>query len=64
MMENLLRRLFDYQKFEGNAALDAVVNAVHARYGLQELEMEDMEFVSAAGTPDLKPDDQKKTPKN
>ena len=30
-MEKRLRRLFDYQKFEQNAELQGVVDAVHAR---------------------------------
>lgn len=59
MMENLLSRLFDYQRYEENAELAAVINAVHGRYALQELEMDDMGYVSAAGVPDLKPEDQK-----
>ncbi len=59
MMENLLSRLFDYQRYEENVELAAVINAVHSRYALRELEMDDMGIVSAAGVPALKPEDQK-----
>ena len=48
-MENRLRQLFDFQKFEGNASLQQVIDDVHARYARKELSMEDMEWVSAAG---------------
>ncbi len=51
-MESLLSRLFEYQKFEGNAALAAVVNEVQARFGLRELQAGEMEYVSAAGVPE------------
>ncbi len=51
-MESLLGRLFEYQRFEGNAALAAVVDEVHARFGLRELQTEEMEYVSAAGVPE------------
>jgi len=50
-MENKLKALFDYQKFEGNAALQSVINSVHSRYAVKELSMEEMEWVSAAGEP-------------
>ncbi len=59
MMENLLKRLFDYQRYEENAALAAVINEVHGRYALREMEMEDLQFVSAAGITDVKSGKQK-----
>ena len=48
-MENKLKALFDYQKFEGNAALQSVIDSVHARYAARELSLDEMEFVNAAG---------------
>jgi len=48
-MENRLKKLFDFQRFEGNASLQSVIDDVHARYARKELSMEDMEWVSAAG---------------
>ena len=63
-MENKLKALFDYQKFEGNAALQSVIDSVHSRYAVRELSMDEMEFVSAAGTPDTpkKKEQEKKNP--
>ena len=48
-MERKLKELFDYQKFEGNTALQNVINSVHSRYQTRELSFEDMEQISAAG---------------
>ncbi len=60
-MEKRLKQLFDYQKFEGNSDLQLIIDSVHARYGVKELSMDEMEFVSAAGTPDaLKKKEQEK----
>lgn len=50
-MEGKLKALFDYQKFEGNTALQQVINSVHSRFAVQELSMDEMEWVSAAGVP-------------
>ena len=56
-MENKLKALFDFQKFEGNADLQQVIDSVHSRYavagknGTRELTMGEMEWVSAAGRP-------------
>ncbi len=52
-MEKTMRQLFDYQKFAGNTALQGVIDSVHARYATRELNLEEMIWVSAAGTPDL-----------
>ena len=38
-MENKLKKLFDFQKFEGNASLQSVIDDVHARYAMKELNM-------------------------
>lgn len=51
-MENKLKQLFDYQKFEGNADLQQVIDSVHSRYAARELSLDEMEWVSAAGTAD------------
>ena len=51
-MENKLKKLFDFQKFEGNASLQSVIDDVHARYAMKELNMDDMEWVNAAGYSD------------
>jgi hypothetical protein len=53
-MEKTLRRMFDYQRFEGNMALNQVINGVHARY-VRELSLDELETVAAAGEP-AKPD--------
>ena len=58
-MNNTLKKLFDYQRFEGNRELQQVIDSVHARYAVQELNLDDMEMVSAAGIPEM-PDQQKK----
>ena len=52
-MERKLKQLFDYQKFAGNRELQQVIDAVHAKYAVRELNLADMEMVSAAGTPEL-----------
>jgi len=62
-MEALLTRLFDFQAFENNSALQRVIDSVHAHYATRALDMEEMEWVSAAGTPDL-PRQTKDTDKN
>ncbi len=48
-MEKYLTNCFDYQRFEKNADLQVVINDVHSRYAVQELSLNDMEFVAAAG---------------
>ena len=50
-MEKTLKGLFDFQKFEGNSELQQVIDSVHARYATRELDLSEMEFVSAAGVP-------------
>ena len=51
-METVLTGLFDFQKFEGNRALQQVINNVHTRYAVRELDLDEMMFVAAAGMPD------------
>ena len=53
-MEKRLRRLFDYQKFEQNAELQSVIDAVHARYSsARMLSDEEADQVNAAGSPEM-----------
>ena len=51
-MERKLRQIFDYQRFEGNMALNQVINGVHSRYGVRELSLDELETVAAAGAPE------------
>lgn len=54
-MENKLRKLFDYQKFSGNAKLDEVIGDVEERYhiGGQGRLLSDEELSNAAGGRDV-----------
>ena len=58
-METRLRKLFDYQRFEQNTALQEIIDAVHARHDKQELDMDEMETVYAAGQPVVLPGQKK-----
>ena len=65
-MEKKLKNLFDFQKFEGNADLQSVIDSVHSRYTVRELNLEEMEWVSAAGIPEIrnKKDDRNARPQS
>ena len=52
-MEGRLKTLMDFQKFEGNADLQQIIDSVHSRYAVQELNLDEMEWVAAAGTPEM-----------
>ncbi len=52
VMEELLKRLFDYQKFERNPALQRVIDETAARYESRALSDEDVSGLFAAGAPD------------
>ena len=52
-MERKLKGLFDYQKFDGNMKLQSVIDSVHSRYGMRELDMDEIGMVSAAGIPEI-----------
>ncbi len=52
-MEKRLSLLFDYQKFEKRADLQAVIDSVHARYSARKLSDDEAEFVAAAGMPEM-----------
>lgn len=47
---NKLSALFDFQKFDGNASLQRVIDSVHSRHAVQELSLDEMSSVNAAGT--------------
>ncbi|MCD7867229.1 MAG: hypothetical protein LUF78_07775 [Clostridiales bacterium] len=47
-MDNRLKRVFDYQRFQNNARLAQIITDTLSRYGT-ELDDEDLSFVSAAG---------------
>ena len=51
-MEALLKRLFDYQKFERDPALQRVIDETAARYESRALTDEDVSRLFAAGDPD------------
>ena len=48
-MEKNLNTLFDFQKFENNSDLQAVIASVHSRYAVRELNLDEMDFIAAAG---------------
>jgi len=52
-MERTLKTLFDFQKYEGNSDLQSIIDSVHSRYAVKELSLDEMEWVAAAGSPDL-----------
>ena len=56
-MSKTLKRLFDFQKFEGNSALEAMIRDTETRYGLrggmQELSDDDLMFLNAAVVPEI-----------
>ncbi len=48
-LENKLRALFDFQKFEGSRELQDVIDSVHARYARRSLDEDELDMVNAAG---------------
>ena len=61
-MEGRLLRLFDFQRFEGNLKLKSIIDATHMRYNARQLSDTELDYVSAAGIPELpkQPDPHKK----
>lgn len=51
-MENMLKKLFDYQKFENNARLSSLIKETEERYSAA-LSDEELFMVAAAGEPEL-----------
>ena len=60
-MENKLRKIFDYQRFEGNGRLEKLISETESRYA-NALSDDDLAFVNAAGefTADLEKEDKNK----
>ena|GEM_PF-2696150 len=54
-MGNKLSSLFDFQKYEKNEKMQAVIDSVHARYAAVRLSDDDVEWVAAAGMPNAAP---------
>ena len=52
-MDNKLKQLFGYQRFEGNRELQQVIDSVHAKYATRKLALDDLDMVNAAGVPEL-----------
>ena len=57
MIENTLRALFDFQRFQCNGELEALIQDTFGRWGAQ-LSDDDLEQVAAAGEPAPPPDEQ------
>ena len=55
-MDKLLKSLFDYQRFEQQPELQKVIDSVHARYSMRELNLDELEYVAAAGPLEYSPD--------
>ena len=51
-LEKKISLLFDFHRFEKNADLQAVIDAVHTRYTARKLTDDEAEWVAAAGTPE------------
>lgn len=53
-MENKLARLFDYQKYEPNSKLAAIISDVESRYptDMEVLSDDELSMLNAAGTVD------------
>ena len=58
-MEKLLEKLFEYQKFDGNARLSVLIAETEERFGT-ELSDDDLESLAAAGDPYCDDRDEKK----
>ncbi len=52
-MENRLKQLFEYQKFEQNPKLDKVIRETDMRYP-EKLSDDELEMVAAAGNPNIR----------
>ena len=48
-MEKKLFRMFESQDFEGCSALQRVIDNVHSRYTVTSLDLDDLEWIAAAG---------------
>lgn len=50
-MDNVLKRLFDFQRFQRNDRMETLISETESRYGEtpKELSDEELDFVNAAG---------------
>ena len=56
-MEKIIKKLFDFQRFEGNERLDRLISETEIKE-IKELSEEELGMVSAAGNPYLNYHDQ------
>lgn len=49
MMDKELRGLFNYQHFQGNEKLNSVISKTLDKYNMEEIELDDLDMVNAAG---------------
>ena len=47
-----LSRLFDFQRFAGNARLQKIIDDTHRRVEVRELDDDEIDQVAAAGAPE------------
>ena len=59
-MENKIKNMFEYQRFSGNSKLASLIADTEARFDAA-ISDDDLEFVSAAGMPELNEDEDKDT---
>lgn len=59
-MENKIKNMFEYQRFSGNSKLASLIADTEARFDAA-LSDDDLEFVSAAGMPEMNEDEDKET---
>ena len=59
-MENKIKNMFEYQRFRGNSKLASLIADTEARFDAA-LSDDDLEFVSAAGMPEMNEDEDKDT---
>ena len=59
-MENILRTLFDFQRFENHIDLSNVIVSTHSRCMRQQLDLDDMEYVAAGVMIDHKSNEDRK----
>lgn len=60
MTESKLYQAFALQRFAPNARLQAVIDRTHARMAARELSDDELDFVAAAGQPEVLPRNEEK----
>lgn len=50
-MDNILKKLFDFQRFQGNDRMETLISETESRYGetSKGLSDEELDFINAAG---------------